>query len=206
MEPSTAIPISALEHHAYCPRQCALIHVDGVWTDNTHTVEGSRGHRRVDTGFKRTERGRLVIRAVPLWSERLGLSGRADAIELGPAGEVVPVEYKIGGRHGDAADIQLCAQGFCLEEMLGFDVNHGFVWYSQPRRRQEVRFDASLRSRTASAIDTVRALLESSSLPEAPNDRRCTECQLLGHCMPAVVARPARVATYVAEEVFACGS
>lgn len=56
------VPISAIEHFAYCPRQCALIHCDGVWSDNEHTVRGTRAHRRVDSGKHRRERGRLVLR------------------------------------------------------------------------------------------------------------------------------------------------
>ena len=103
------IAISAIEHFAYCPRQCALIHCDGVWADNSHTVQGSRAHRRVDSGQHRRERGRLVLRAIPLWSESLGLSGRADAVEI-ESGSVRPVEYKSGVPHGSAADLQLCAQ------------------------------------------------------------------------------------------------
>ncbi|MGH9268260.1 MAG: CRISPR-associated protein Cas4, partial [Acidimicrobiales bacterium] len=86
------VAISAIEHYAYCPRQCALIHADGVWADNVHTVRGSRGHRRVDEGRGRVERGRRVLRGVPLWSAQLGLSGRADVVELTTEGDVVPVE------------------------------------------------------------------------------------------------------------------
>lgn len=201
MEP---IPISALEHHAYCPRQCALIHVDGMWSDNAHTVRGSRGHRRADESFQRVERGRTVIRGVPLWSERWGLSGRADAIEVSSSGEVAPVEYKIGQRHGESAEIQLCAQALCLEEMLGVALERGFAWYSGPRRRHRVDLDLTLRAKTASAIDAVRSILEGSILPEAPNDARCSECQLLGHCMPDVVAHAGRVPAYLDSEVFAC--
>ena len=108
------IPISAIEHFVYCPRQCALIHCDGVWADNAHTVRGSRAHRRVNSGKARRERGKLVLRAIPLWSEELGLTGRADAVELD--GDVVrPVEYKSGVPHGTAADLQVCAQAMCLE-------------------------------------------------------------------------------------------
>lgn len=202
MEP---IPISALEHYMYCPRQCALIHADGVWADNTHTVRGTRGHRRADTPAGRSERGRLVLRAVPLWSERWGLTGRADAVEVLSSGEVVPVEYKIGRRHADTAEIQLCAQAFCLEEMLSTHVSHGALWHSGPRQRSPVAFDSGLRVRTEEAIHAVRAVVESARLPDAPNDARCQECQLLGYCLPDVVAHQSRVDAYVNREVFACG-
>lgn len=105
MEPTPPIPISALEHHEYCPRQCALIHADGIWTDNAHTVRGTAGHRRVDNAPSRVERGRMVLRGLPLWSEQLGIAGRADVVEVSDDGHLTPVEYKTGVRHGRAADL-----------------------------------------------------------------------------------------------------
>lgn len=195
------IAISAIEHHAYCPRQCALIHVDGVWTDNRHTVRGQRVHRRVDSGDHRRERGRRVLRAVPLWSEALGLSGRADAVEVSDGGEVAPVEYKAGVRHGDAAHLQLCAQALCLEEMLGVEVPVGYLWFSALRRRARVMLDDSLRDATVEVIAKIRASFTAVALPVAVDDARCSECQLLGHCLPSVVADPARVRSYVSAHV-----
>lgn len=195
------VQVGALEHHQYCPRQCALIHVDGVWSDNVHVVRGGYGHRRVDSGEHRTERGRRVLRSVPVWSEQLGLTGRADAVEVHDDGRIVPVEYKIGS----AAHVQLTAQALCLEEMTGRDVPTGALWFSAVRRREEVSIDDRLRRRTVAAIDEVRAMFAASRLPLAPNDHRCSECQLLGHCLPGVVADPGAVAAYV-QEVMCSGS
>ncbi len=201
MNTEPVVPLSALEHHVYCPRQCALIHVDGVWADNVHVLRGSRGHRRVDSGEHRTERGRRVLRALPLWSERLGLTGRADAVEDHDDGAVVPVEYKVGGRHGLAAHVQLTAQALCLEEMLGQPVGEGAIWFSATRRREVVVIDAALREQTCEVIEEVRRWLCSDRLPPAPNDARCTECQLLGHCLPDVVAGADHVSAYIKDIV-----
>jgi len=198
------VPISALEHYIYCPRQCAFVHADGVWSDNPHTVRGTRGHRRADTAFERTERDRVVMRAVPLWSERWGLTGRADVVEMYPSGEVVPVEYKIGVRHSNAAEIQLCAQALCLEEMLSMRVPYGAVWYSGPRRRMRIDFDSALRSSTEGVIHAVARILECGELPPASNDARCRQCQLARYCLPDVVMHGALVSEYMRDEVFAC--
>ncbi|HEX9775945.1 MAG TPA: CRISPR-associated protein Cas4 [Actinomycetota bacterium] len=198
------VPIAAIEHHVYCPRQCALIHVDGLWLDNVHTVRGERGHRRADSGETRSERGRVVLRAVPLWSEALGLSGRSDAVEVQPDGRVVPVEYKIGRRHGQAADLQLCAQAMCLEEMLGISILEGFLWFSGPRRRVPVAIHADLRRQTARAIEEIRSWMKAQSLPPAVDDARCTQCQLLNICQPSISADPERVGRYM-EEIVGCG-
>ena len=197
------VRISAIEHFTYCHRQCALIHGDGVWSHNRHTVQGLRAHRRVDSGRHRQERGRHVLRAIPLWSETLGLSGRADVVEI-KDGLVRPVEYKSGVRHGPAADMQLCAQALCLEEMLEVDIPDGYVWYGGPRRREPVCFTPSLRRKVVEAIRSIREQLSTGVLPEAPNDRRCTECQLRHHCLPEVTSAPDRVVRYMREVVFSC--
>jgi CRISPR-associated exonuclease Cas4 len=197
------VAISAIEHYAYCPRQCALIHGDGVWSDNRHTVRGARAHRRVDSGEHRNERGRLVLRAIPLWSERYGLTGRADAVEI-DAGTVRPVEYKAGVRHGSAADLQVCAQAICLEEMLGLRVDEGFVWYGGTRRRERVVFSNELRLQVSEIVDSIRTQMRSGRLPHAPNDKRCHECQLLNHCLPGLTSDPCAVAEYVRDEVMRC--
>lgn len=198
------VPIAALEHFQYCPRQCALIHVDHIWCDNAHTVRGQHGHRRVDSGQTSPTRGVTTLRAIPLWSERLGLTGRADAVEIHPDGAIVPVEYKIGRRHTDTADIQLCAQALCLEEMSRTEISHGFLWLSSHRRRHRVVFDPELRHRTRVCIRQVRDLLAHPALPDAPDDQRCDQCQFLDLCLPHLVAHPSDVLDYAAMVVFTC--
>ncbi|MCY4640021.1 MAG: CRISPR-associated protein Cas4 [Chloroflexi bacterium] len=205
MSAEPVVPISAIEHWVYCPRQCALIHCDGVWSDNAHTVRGTRAHRRVDSGQHRHERGRQVLRAVPLWSEELGISGRADAVEMA-GGEVWPVEYKGGTRHGAAADLQLCAQALCLEEMLDVTIPHGYVWYGGPRRRLRVELGEELRRELRDVVGQIRAQLLASALPPAPNDARCSECQLRHHCLPELSSDPHRVTRYLEDVVFRCAT
>lgn len=204
MSPEPVVLLSALEHYMYCPRQCALIHVDGLWADNAHTVAGTRSHKRVDTAASRKERDRVVLRGVPLYSEVYGLSGRADAIEVGPDGLYVPVEYKSGVRHGQAAEIQLCAQALCLEEMRGQSVDHGYVWYARPRSKERVEIGQALREQTIQIIELVRKQVVDGVLPPAVWDQRCKECQLEPFCMPNVVFKPDEVLAYVKREVYGC--
>lgn len=206
VSPSPIVPLSALEHYEYCPRQCALIHVDAAWEDNAHTVRGHYGHRRVDSGQGKVERGKTVLRSIPLWSETYGLSGRADAVEIDADGRIAPVEYKIGRRHGRAADIQLCAQAMCVEEMSGTTVDVGFLWVSATRHRVTVAIDSALRDATIARINDVRGLLRAQNLPPAPNDLRCEKCQFLTQCLPDVVARRGSVDHYLAEVLFKCES
>jgi CRISPR-associated exonuclease Cas4 len=133
-----------------------------------------------------------VVRAMPLWSERYGLRGKADLVEFREEGPY-PVEYKVGRRHGVHADLQLCAQALCLEEMLGAPVGKGAIFYHAFRRRHEVVFDGELRARTVEAIAGIRELLRAQRLPPAPNDNRCPNCSLLNACLPYVVGEQARL-------------
>lgn len=184
--------ISAIEHYSYCPRQCGLIHVEQTYEENVYTMRGRLSHERVDAGDEAASRGIPAVRAIPLWSERLRLRGKADLVEMPPDGPY-PVEHKVGRRHGAHADLQLCAQALCLEEMLGVPVRRGAIFYHATRRRHEVTFGEELRQRTVAVIEDIRAMLRAQRLPDAPNDARCENCSLINSCLPFVVAEPARL-------------
>lgn len=48
MEDLDPIPLSALQHWAYCPRQCGLIHLEQAFDDNLHTQRGQAVHALAD--------------------------------------------------------------------------------------------------------------------------------------------------------------
>ena len=150
------------------------------------------------------ERGRLAARSIPLWSEALGLAGRADVVEIDSSGKFYPVEYKIGQHHGDSAAVQLCAQALCLEEMTEEPVVEGAIWYSSSKRRERITIDESLRERTLDVIARVRNDLIFPGLPIAQNDLRCRECQLQTLCIPEIVADKRRLSQYFDEWVYSC--
>ncbi len=195
------VPISALEHWSYCPRQCALIHLEQTYDENLYTLRGNRAHRAADEAGVGTARGVRLSRALPLFSDRLGLTGRADVVEWHPPNDTpYPVEYKSGpARDWTHEALQLCAQALCLEEMLGRPVPAGAVWSHASRRRREIAFDAPLRRAVADATAAVRAMLAGDRLPPAPNDRRCPKCSLFDACLPALAASPARVRAHQAD-------
>jgi CRISPR-associated exonuclease Cas4 len=187
------VPISAIEHFSYCPRQCALIHVEQTFEENLFTVRGHLAHERVDAaGEVNNLDGVQTVRGAPLWSERHGLRGKADAIEF-HQGTPYPVEYKVGRRHGPHADLQVCAQALCLEEMLGVSVPRGALYYHSTRHRHQIAFDASLRQQTTEIIAAIRDILSRQIVPPAVNDARCPDCSLLHACLPSVVGERARI-------------
>lgn len=178
------VPISALNQYVFCPRRCALMHVEGVWADNAHTAQGTLLHEHSDSAGYETERGVKLLRGLPLYSRRYGLSGRADIVEV-RGGVYAPVEYKKGRRRQfENDDVQLCAQGLCLEEMFGAEVGRGYVYHAASKRRREVLFDERLRAETVETIEAVRALLLAGRVPAARLLPRCDGCSLRGVCVP----------------------
>ena len=178
------VMISALNQYVFCPRRCALMHIEGIWSDNEHTRVGSLLHDRSDTPGYETAGGAVVLRALPLYSDRHGLVGKADIVELHD-GEPVPVEYKKGRRRRfDNDEIQLCAQAFCLEEMFACEVPAGYIYHAASKRRREVLFDWRLREETKRTIAAVREMMAGGVTPAAELKPRCDGCSLRRVCMP----------------------
>lgn len=189
MSETDPIPLSALQHWCYCPRQCGLIHLEGEFADNIHTAQGQAVHRLVDTPGYEMQAGVKVERALPLWCDRLGLIGKADLVEFHPDGRIFPVEFKHGRRRQKRYDdVQLAAQALCLEEMLGRPVTHGAIYHASSRRRREVAITSALRCLVHETADAIRAMLASGRLPPPVNDARCRECSLNEICEPAALA------------------
>ena len=188
-EPEEPIMLSALQHWSYCPRQCALIHVEQAFDENVHTMRGNAVHQRVDEpGFESFE-GVRSEHALPVWSERLGLIGKCDIVEFYPDGQIYPVEYKHGKKRAKTHDdIQLAAQAICLEEMTGKPVTQGAIYHHTSRRRREVAITDTLRLQVEETVAAVRTLLASGQLPPPVNDARCKECSLQDICQPQVMA------------------
>lgn len=187
------IPLSALQHWCYCPRQCGLIHLEQVFDDNVHTLRGQAVHARTDQPGVETTKGTRVERALPLWHDTLGLVGKSDVVEFLPGGAPYPVEYKHGSRHkaADIAacdDLQLAGQALCLEAMTGLPVHEGALYYASSRRRRVVGIGAGLREQVAETAQAIRRMLASGQLPPPLEGeqaaRRCKGCSLIERCQP----------------------
>ncbi len=196
------IMLSALQHYLFCPRQCALIHLEQTWNDNSFTMQGNLLHERVHEA-QREVRGNLIIaRGLRLSSSRLGLSGQADVVEFhkrengcalpnaSGAWQPFPVEYKRGKPKKDLCDaVQLCAQALCLEEMLDCHIPEGALFYGKERRRKSVVFDQTLRTETERCATETHALLSSGKTPPPAADKRCNRCSLKNLCLPDTLSK-----------------
>jgi CRISPR-associated exonuclease Cas4 len=190
MEAADPIMLSALQHWSYCPRQCALIHVEQAFDENVFTMRGNAAHERVDDPGFETFEGVRAERALPVWSERLGLIGKCDVVEFHPDGHIYPVEYKQGKKREKIHDdLQLGAQAMCLEEITGQVIRQGAIYHHGSRRRREVEITQELRDKVEETVNAIRAMMDSGKLPPPVNDARCKECSLKEICQPEAVAQ-----------------
>ena len=221
------VMISALQHYLFCPRQCALIHVEGVWSENYLTVAGRVMHERVDRKGAETRRNVHHATSLRLVSHRLGVTGVADMVEFHRVetaadedGTVVgailpgrvgwwkpyPVEYKRGAPKPHRADeVQLCAQAMCLEEMLCVSVKEGALYYGETRRRTVVAFDDVLRKLTEDTARGVHELLSSHKTPEVRWTKGCRACSLLDVCRPEDFSARDSVRQWMRNQIEAAG-
>ena len=196
------LPLSALQHLLFCQRQCALIHVEQAWGENLFTAQGRIMHERVDGGG-RESRGKVKLAfGLPLHSFRLGLVGKADAVEFhqDDAGDwhPFPVEHKLGRpKKADWDKVQLCAQALCLEEMLGCSITSGALFYGKTRRRQDVVFDPGLRRQVEDASARLHKLVRAGRTPSARYEKKCDSCSLVNLCMPKVAGAGKKVEGYL---------
>ncbi len=209
------LQLSGIQHFMYCPRQWALIHVEGQWNDNHLTSEGELLHKRCDDPYARDNNGRdiVILRSLRLSSKTLGLSGAADIVEIiphegAPRGkrallksrkfEVLPIEYKRGVRKTSDCDrVQVAAQSMILEEMLGVDISRGAIFYWEERHREYFDIDEVLREKVKSLSSQMHRLTETSSTPEAKKNKGCRSCSLLELCQPQL--RNMKASRYIKE-------
>lgn len=197
------LQLSALQHLVFCERQCALIHLEGQWSENYLTALGRVMHeKKIDTPSLETRKDLKIECGMPLRSLRLGLSGKADVVEFHKQSDGTwipfPIEHKLGKPKVDDSDkVQLCAQALCLEEMLNAAVPDGAIFYGRPRRRQEVVFDGELRRKTEAAAARLHDLIGSGKTPAAVYEPKCDSCSLFDLCLPKLSIRSGSAQSYV---------
>ncbi len=207
--------LSGIQHMAFCERQWALIHVEQQWRENVKTTEGHHLHERVDDPLESDKRGRVITyRAFPLISYQLGVTGRADVVELIYSEEGVlidgyegkwllhPVEYKRGKQKPDVRDeVQVCAQAICLEEMFNTKIVRGSLYYAETRRRIIVEFTPELRQNVFDLAQRMHELFDNGITPLPVYKTHCKSCSLFDICLPLSMFGNGRASEYLQKEL-----
>ena len=190
-----SLPLSLLNDYLYCPRRAALKVVEGWRSANQHTARGDIVHEHADLRGYEVVQDVKLLRALPVFSDRLGLSGKCDIVEQRPDRSLFPVEFKVGKRRQwENDDAQLCAQALCLEEMFQTTIPGGAVFHADSKRRREIEFTPALRALTEKTVAELHALLDSTTIPRAEFREACEECSLYEICLPKATGMGSRAA------------
>lgn len=195
--------LSGIQHYNFCRRQWALIHIEQQWQENVLTLEGSYLHEVADNPFIREKRkDRIIVRAMPVQSRELGLSGICDVVEfirrddgIRLAGEdgrflPVPIEYKRGKPKNDDSDrSQLIAQLMCLEEMLACQLSDAYFFYDEIKRRVEVQISSADKENVRATVLEMHKYFQRRLTPKARASAKCKACSLYSVCLPELTER-----------------
>lgn len=179
------LPISAISHYLYCPRQAALIHIEQVWSENELTVSGKIAHENVDRERKEKDHGLLKEYSMHVFSDSLRIIGIADVVEFLSDGELIPVDYKHGRISGfKSSQAQVTAIALCLEEMLGRAITQGAIYHIRSHKRKNFLIDTKLRELTLGTIHALHTMIKKEQIPKAEFSKKCLRCSLISLCMP----------------------
>lgn len=195
--------ISGIQHFRFCQRQWSLIHVEQAWQDNLLTFDGQLLHTKADQPEIREKRkGKLLVRALPIHSRELGLTGICDVVEFieTPSGiklfgsskhyQPRPIEYKHGYKKYDLSDsLQLLAEAVCLEEMLGCHIESGAIFYQQTRHREIVSFTVDLRHQLKKTVRKMHQYWTKRFTPKVKTGAWCRSCSLKDFCLPELLSK-----------------
>lgn len=195
---SNYLLLSGLQHLCFCPRQCALIHLEQVWSENFFTASGRVQHEKVHSGISESRNCIRTERDLKIASQKLGVVGKTDAVEFYSNGTIIPIEYKHGKPKEDICDeVQLCAQVLCLEEMLQTSIPQGDLFYFKIRKRISIPITDELRDKTFRLAQEFHALIDNGKTPVAQYEKRCESCSLIDYCFPESAGRNKSVSTYL---------
>ena len=184
-EHSPLIRVFALRTLEYCERLFYLEEVDDIQVADAAVFAGRTLHVELEQGEEQ--------RTFELASERLGLTGKVDAVRH-REGHWVPYEHKKGrARRAEdktaeawPADIlQVSAYGMLLEEYLKQPVVEGRIRYHADNETVRVPLDDKARKMVHLAVGRAAELRESTDRPPiAANERLCVKCSLAPVCLP----------------------
>ena len=150
----------------------------------------------------------LIVRALPVHSKIMGVSGECDVVEFHKSEEgvklhghrglyaIYPVEYKKGRPKYTEEDIlQLTAQTMCLEEMY-----EGALFYGETRRRERILITQELRTEVENMFKEMHQYYQRGYTPKVKYSKVCQSCSLKEICIPKL-SRSDEVKKYISQKL-----
>ena len=188
------LPLSGLQHLAFCDRRWALIHLEQQWEENLFTAEGKLLHEKAHSAeiesrprFWFGERFRCAPFA-------LAFPGKPTLSSFFPVAQsrVFPcravkdsgsrIQWSTSGsrqtRQRGLSHSALRA-GALSGRDAATDVPRGCIFDGQKRRRQEIAFDLALRRQVEQLAARMHAICQSRITPPAIYEKKCDSCSML---------------------------
>ena len=153
----------------------------------------------------------MSVRAMPIHSWEMGVSGECDVVEFhkrddgvklyGHRGlyQIYPIEYKKGKPKQSEEDIlQLAAQVMCLEEMFSTTISEGALYFGETRRRENITFSQELRDEVKEIFQEMHQYYERGYTPKVKKSKACNSCSLKEICLPKL-EKTISVSDYIAQ-------
>lgn len=205
------LQLNLIQHYRFCSRQCALIFLEKVWLENVDTVIGSYVHQNVDDKFFDEKReNKMIVRSMPLRSERMKLIGIADVVEFTKSKNGVRVrnysglwkpyvvQYKKGKPKKEDCDImQLVAEVMAVEEMFQTRIEKSALYYKTTNKRVVVEIDEELREKAKECVRKMHEMIGEKKTPPAKIGKNCNRCSLKEKCMPRLTHHKKSVTHYL---------
>ena len=198
MEDENVILLSWISEWAYCKRRFYLQVQEHNYIENQYTIEGSIEHERAHTNDVEKRGNKIIIRGLPVSSEKYHLYGICDVVEfekdetngafipfLGCNCNIIPVEYKHGRTRDEREyNLQMAAQVLCLEEMFGHIIPYGYLYYVESNERFKQVMDKTIRNDLITTISEIMDYIQNPTTIKPELRRRCNGCSIKDLCSP----------------------
>jgi len=193
------IEIRALQHFLYCPHRWEMLYLEDMWQENALTVNADLVHSRVhNEKLLSSYRGRISLGSVTLYSQKYGIYGKADCMELVPEQngvhivgfegtyKILLVEYKPTQRKSGVSPadrLQLYAQTVCARELFSGAIA-SYIYYADTKKRVKIEFDGNDEVLLKTIVAQIETYAKNGIIPPPEYGKKCSGCSLYERCMP----------------------
>ena len=181
--------LSGIQHFQFCKRQWALIHIEQQWDENVRTIGGKADPRKSGSALPQGKRKDvLVVRAMPICSHELRLTGVCDVVEFvgilrasSPWQDrkyvPVPVEYKRASQNRRQRHFTVGCPG----NVFGRDVGLWMcLWGSCITRFAigKIEITEVLKDKVRDVVDEMHHYFAKRHTPTVKTGNHCKNCSL----------------------------
>lgn len=180
-EKDELVNIGFINQYLYCSRRFYYINYFDTIEMNYFLKDGLLKHDN------QSRRGGW-IRELYLRSEKLGIHGKIDVLELKNIKSIgttlTPIERKRGSSYHHNDEVQLAAYCMLLEDYLGEPVTMGYLYLFGTNERYAITITDWHRDKVMQVVEAIRRMTIDRIPDFAENRNKCEKCSTVQYCMP----------------------